>query len=127
MCGHLGWRIKIEATLLPYRGQINGVLASKGLLWAPLGGGPGCQEGLGHATPHGWPTPAHPPAPAVGLGGRAGDLDKGTTFHHTVGRGGASPQPALPLPRDRQGLDCMSERSVPGLEVGWEVAAGKEE
>lgn len=104
MCGHLGWRIKIEATLSPCLGQIRGVLASKGLLWAPLGGGPGCQKRLGHATPMTGPTPAHPPAPVVGLGGQAGDLDKDITFPQCAGegrgregRGGASPQLGPPL------------------------------
>lgn len=88
-------------------------------------------------------TPAHPPAPVVGLGGQAGDLDKDTTFLQYGGQGrglppaGSSPcpetgrpsgGPGSPPPPQHcagQGLDCVSERSVPGLKVGWEAGAGE--
>lgn len=124
MCGHLGWRIKIEATLSPCLGQIRGVLASKGLLWAPLGGRPGCQKRLGHATPMAGPTPAHPPAPVVGLGGQAGDLDE-DHYHPLVcwggeGKGGEEPPPsrALPSTPQRQAGPQEGRGPLPGPNTG---------
>ncbi|XP_010845508.1 PREDICTED: uncharacterized protein LOC104993803 [Bison bison bison] len=59
---------------------------------ARVAGSAGLLAGLAEpaAAVHGWlPGATGPPeaAPAVGLGGWAGDLDKGTTFHHTKAAG----------------------------------------
>ena len=91
--------------------------------------GQGVRRGWGTPPHTAGPTPAHPPAPVVGLGGQAGDLDKDTTFLQYGGQGrGLPPAGSFPCPETGRAWTACLRGLCRAYKWGgrWVLARGSE-